>query len=127
MITVKIVTPSGLYAEKKTSILNVTSMEGQLGILPNHVPLVTMLAISKMNLQTEQGKEEYALAGGMLYFKENVATILTDAIEKKEDIDIDRAKAALQRAEERLQRNHENDDHKRAEIALKKAMNRVNW
>lgn len=122
MINVRIVTPNGLYKETTASIVNVVSLDGERGILPNHMPIVVSLKISKMEL-AEEKREVYAIAGGMLYFKDNECTILTPAIENKEDIDLRRAEEAKERAEKRI--HDPNMDQKRAEIALRKAMNRI--
>ena len=122
MINVRIVTPNGLYKETIASIVNVVSLDGERGILPNHMPIVVSLKISKMEL-AEEKREVYAIAGGMLYFKDNECTILTPAIENKEDIDLRRAEEAKGRAEKRI--HDPNMDQKRAEVALRKAMNRI--
>lgn len=122
MINVRIVTPNGLYKETTASIVNVVSPDGERGILPNHMPIVVSLKISKMEL-AEEKREVYAIAGGMLYFKDNECTILTPAIENKEDIDLRRAEEAKERAEKRI--HDPNMDQKRAEVALRKAMNRI--
>ena len=122
MIHCRVVTPEGLAKELDTTILNVVSTVGQLGILSRHVPLVTPLAISRM-ITEESGRREYAVAGGLLYFENDLATILTDAIESKEEIDLRRAEEAKQRAEARME--DPNMDIRRAEVALKKAMNRI--
>lgn len=125
MIHCRIVTPHGIYKEMDASIVNIETSEGQMGILPNHMPLVTMLKIGKLSTEETTGRQEYAIAGGLFYFRENRADILTDAIENKEEIDTDRAEAAKERAEHRLSSNDPNMDLKRAEIALQKAMNRL--
>ena len=126
MFTVRIVTPRGLYRELKTSILNVVSTEGQLGILRNHMPLVAILMISMLTTVEEVGRHRYAISGGTLYFKDNVATIMTDAVERSDEIDIERAQRAKQRAEERLKTEAEEQDLVRAQIALQRALNRIN-
>lgn len=126
MIHCRIITPTGLYKECNTSILNIVSTSGQMGILPKHVPLVTMLKISKMALEEETGRETYTIAGGMLYFKEDEATILVDAIENVKDIDKERAQRAKERAEKRLADQDEKIDVARAQAALSRALNRLN-
>lgn len=125
MIHCRMITPTGLYKECDTSILNVVATSGQMGILPQHIPVVTMLKISKMALEEETGREEYTIAGGMLYFKEDEATILVDAIENIKEIDKERATRAKQRAEERLKGDIEKIDVARAEAALQRALNRL--
>lgn len=121
----RIITPHGVYKEMDVSIINIESEAGQQGILPNHMPLVTTLKIGKMTTEEKSGREEYAVAGGLFYFRENKAEILTDAIENKKDIDVSRAESARERAEGRLQSADPNIDMVRAEIALQKALNRL--
>ncbi len=124
MFKVKVVTPQGLYRVLETSILNVRTTDGQRGILTNHVPLVTMLTIGEMSTIEDGQRYEYALSGGMLYFKDNLATILTDAIERSDEIDLERAEEAKRRAQERISSKGE-IDILRAEVALRKAINRI--
>lgn len=121
-IKVKILTPLGLYKETSASIVNVVSEDGQRGILPSHMPIVMILAIGKMELEEEK-REIYAVSGGVLYFKDDMCTILCNAIENKTDIDYDRAQRAKDRAQDHI--NDPNADFKRAELALKRAMNRI--
>ena len=127
MIKVKFVTPNGTYKEVETSIINVRSTDGDRGILPNRVPLVLMLEVSRLETKENGERKEYAIGGGMLYFENNVATVLVDSIESKEDIDLARAEAAKDRAEGRIsgKLKEDNLDLKRAELALVRALNRI--
>lgn len=126
MIHCRIVTPEGVYKEMDTSIINIESTDGARGVLPNHVPIVTMLKIGMMSTIENGEREEYAVAGGLFYFRDNLAEILTDAIENKKEIDVGRAESARQRAEERLGHTEDPElDYARAELALEKAMNRL--
>ena len=122
---VRVVTPHGVYREWDTAILNIQTSDGDQGILANHMPLVTMLKIGKMTSDIDGKREEFAVAGGLFYFSENLAEVLTDAIENKVDIDIARAEKSKERAEERLRKADPSIDIKRAEVSLKKAMNRL--
>ena len=126
MIHCRIVTPHGVYKEMETPIINIETDEGQRGILPNHMPLVTMLKIGKMETEEKGKRQEYAVAGGLFYFRENLAEIMTDAIENKDEIDAERAARAKERAEQRLKSDDPNFDLQRARIALQKAINRMN-
>ena len=118
---VRVVTPLGVYKEFDTPIINIQTQ----GVLANHMPLVTMLKIGTMTSIEDGVRETYAVSGGLFYFRENLAEILTDSIENKKDIDLARAENAKRRAEERLKSNDPNIDFKRAELALKKALNRI--
>lgn len=125
MIQTRIVTPHGVYKETQAGIINLESVDGQMGILPEHMPIVTVLKIGKMSMEEQDGRKEYAVAGGLFYYHDNEAEILTDAIESKEEIDAERAASAKDRAEKRLQSSNPNIDQARAEAALKRAMNRL--
>lgn len=126
MIHCRIVTPHGVYKEMETPIINIDTDDGQRGILPNHMPLVTMLKIGRMETEEQGTRQEYAVAGGLFYFRDNTAEILTDAIENKNEIDYERAEQAKERAEKRIASNDPNYDLQRAQIALQKAINRMN-
>ena len=121
----RIITPHGVYKEMDTTILNVETLSGARGILPNHVPVVTMLKIGRMSTVENDERIEYAIAGGLRYFRDNSPEILTDAIESKDEINVDRAVAAKMRAEKRLSSGRPNLDQERAEAALKRAINRI--
>ena len=102
MIKVKIITPLGLYKEGEVEAVHLRTVEGDITILPNHIPLVAMLETCKCSLKEKGDYHDYAMAGGMMQFKDNEMRILTDAIEGREEIDIERAKRAKERAEARL-------------------------
>lgn len=124
MIKVKIITPIGLYMDEEVEAVNVRTVEGETTILSNHMPLVAMLATSKCSLKQNGVYKPYAISGGLLQFGNNEMRILTDAIEGKEEIDLERAKEARKRAEARLAKTKD-INIKRAEIALAKAINRI--
>ena len=121
-ISLKILTPRGLYKETEASIINVVSEDGQRGILPSHMPIVMILTIGRMEVE-EDVREVYAVSGGMLYFKDDVCTIVCNAIESKSEIDKERAKEAKKRAEDHMSDGQ--SDIKRAQAALARAMNRL--
>lgn len=123
----RIITPRGVYKEMDTPILNLDTVDGQRGILPEHMPLITVLKIGKMSTVENDVREEYAVAGGIVYFRDNQAEILTDAIENKNEIDMERAENARKRAERRINSGNPNYDLKRAEVALQKALNRLSF
>ena len=125
MFNVKIVTPEAPVRSFETEQINIVTPNGEMGILSNHMPLVTMLNISIMTSILNGSREKYAIAGGVLFFKNNEATILSDAVEHEGDIDLARAEHAKQRAEERLRSKDPEIDAKRAQIALLKALNRI--
>ncbi len=125
MLSMKIITPSGLYKSCDVEAVHVKTVEGELTLLPNHVPIVAMLATCKLSLRFQGVYKDYAIGGGMLHLHDNHIHLLTDSVESKDEIDIERANRAKERAEARLLNRADYIDTKRAEIALKKALNRV--
>ncbi|KAF0225007.1 MAG: F-type H+-transporting ATPase subunit epsilon [Erysipelotrichaceae bacterium] len=96
-----------------------------MGILSPIMPHVTMIKVSKLSTVEEDGRHNYAIAGGVLFYKDNEATLLAEAVESQEEIDLERALTAKERAEQRLSASGADVDFKRALIALSKAINRI--
>ena len=125
MFLVKVITPQAKVRLINTSILNIVTPSGEMGLLSHHMPIITMIKISKMSTIEESGRKAYAVAGGVLFYKDNEATLLAEAVESQEEIDLERALAAKERAEQRLSSSSPDIDIKRAQIALSKALNRI--
>lgn len=121
----KIVTPKGIYKEADIEMLNLRTTSGQIGILANHLPLASAIDISEMNYIGDGERKYYAIAGGFVYVGEHETTIIANAIESPEEIDVNRALEAKQRAEKRLEKNDEDTDILRAEMSLRKAIMRI--
>lgn len=126
MFKVNVVTPESSGHSFMTTQLNISTPQGQMGLLSHHMPLVTQLNISILTSVHEGSRQRYAIAGGVLFFQNNEATLMADAFESEGEIDLERAQRAKQRAEERLKSKDPNLDVKRAELALLKAINRIN-
>ena len=123
----RIVTPNGVYREEEVELLNIVTPLGQTGILANHMPLASPVEISRMEYVQGKDRYEFAIAGGFVYVEAgNKVTVIGNSVESKEEIDLQRAEAALQRAEDRLKNKKEDLDIMRAEVALKKAITRIN-
>ncbi|HZG59004.1 MAG TPA: F0F1 ATP synthase subunit epsilon [Anoxybacillus sp.] len=125
-IKVSVVTPDGPVYEADVEMVSAKAQSGELGILPGHIPMVAPLQIGAVRLKKGGNTELVAVSGGFLEVRPDQVTILAQAAEKAEDIDVERAKAAKERAERRLQGQQEDIDFKRAELALKRAINRLN-
>ena len=122
---VEIVTPDGPILTEDYEMVSVTATSGELGILPNHIPLVAPLAISVVRLKNGNDTKHVAVTGGFVEMSHNELTILATAAETEEDIDVRRAQRAKERAEKRLQSHQDTVDFHRAELALKRALNRL--
>ena len=99
--------------------------QGEFGILPDHIPFMSALDIGVTKVITNGTSEFFTTMGGVFQLKDNQALILTQAAEKAEEIDIQRAEAAKKRAIERLEHEEDNLDVQRAEIALARAIARI--
>lgn len=100
--------------------------DGKFGILANHSSLITMIKSCKTRFQSENGEEKILFTSkGILKIHNNQVEILCESSEFKEEIDIDRAKKAKERAEKRLTKKSEDSDMKRAKAALLRAKMRL--
>lgn len=100
-------------------------VEGQLGILPHHAPLMTMLQPGDLVIKRDNEEEYLALSGGFLEVRPDKVIILADACERVEEIDIARAEAAKRRAEETLKERPPEVDTAAAEAALRRSLARL--
>jgi len=100
-------------------------IEGQLGILPNHAPLLTILQPGEIFLRKDGEEISIAVSGGFLEVRSNRVIVLADTAERAEEIDIARAEAAKRRAEELLRLRPPDVDLAAAEAALRRSMARL--
>ena len=104
--------------------------QGEIGIMPNRLPLLASLAIDEIRVRQDNGEyDEVAVSGGFLEFSNNTLSIVASAAERKEDIDSKRAERARERAQERIEKAkqaHNPDELRRAEVSLRRALNRLN-
>jgi F-type H+-transporting ATPase subunit epsilon len=102
--------------------------EGMLGILPHHIPLLTALTFGELQIKKEGEEDQFfAISGGFMEVLPDRVIVLADAAERAAEIDLERAEAARQRAEERLDRAKmgEIEDFDRAEAAMKRSAIRI--
>ncbi|WP_458121092.1 F0F1 ATP synthase subunit epsilon [Paenibacillus sp. Z6-24] len=122
----EIVTPERLVFSEQVDRLKATGIDGELGILAGHVPMVTPLKVAPLVFQAGKQRTTYAIQGGFLEVRSDKVVVLADSAEKATEIDLDRARAAKERAERRLNnRGQDHTDFRRAELALQRAMNRI--
>lgn len=121
----QIITPTRMILDTEVESVILTTTEGDMGIFYDHEPVVALLAYKDMTY-TEDGKKKKATTlGGFVEVTKDKIVILTDASELQDEIDLERAKRAKERAEKRLAEKGDGIDHLRAEIALKKAIARI--
>jgi F-type H+-transporting ATPase subunit epsilon len=115
-----------VYSEDVDAII-APGVEGQLGILPHHAPLMTTLQAGELRLKRGGDEDSLAISGGFLEVRPDRVIILADTAERAEEIDTARAEAAKQRAEQRLAERHTTPglDEARCEAALSRAIARL--
>lgn len=124
----EVITPARVVFSKDdvTSVV-APGVEGYLGVLANHAPLMTALAIGHVDFKRVDGSDdEMAISGGFMEVFENTVTVLAETAELASEIDLQRAEAAVKRAEERVAAHSPDVDMDRAQAALHRAMNRLN-
>jgi len=125
-IQLEVVTPDKILVNEKVDMIIAPGVEGEFGVLAGHIPFLSSLKIGEMYFKKGANTEYIALSGGYAEVLPEKVTILAEAAEKARDIDVDRAKRALERAQERLrQAKMEEMDYARAEAALARAMLRL--
>jgi F-type H+-transporting ATPase subunit epsilon len=124
-IRVDIVTAERLVFSQDADIVMVPGVEGEMGILPHHEPIMTMIKPGEVLVR--KGTEEFSMAvsGGFLEVTPDHITILADAAERADEIDVARAEAAKKRAEEKLTNRTAETDSANAEASLRRALARI--
>lgn len=132
LFRVNVVTPDGLIYSHRSSIIDMRAVDGQRAIMYNHTPILTPLAIGdvkvKRSREMSNKVDHIAVNGGYIEFSNNTATVIADSAERARNIDVSRAEAAKKRAEQHMKEAREKHDTRsfeRAEIALKRATNRI--
>ncbi|RDV84510.1 F0F1 ATP synthase subunit epsilon [Ammonifex thiophilus] len=120
-----VVTPARVVFTDEVRMVVARGVEGELGILPDHAPLITRLKTDVVRIQKDGQWRVMAVSNGFLEVKNNQVTILADAAELAEEIDVERARRAKERAEERLRARTPDIDVARAEAALMRALARL--
>ncbi|MBI2304613.1 MAG: F0F1 ATP synthase subunit epsilon [Chloroflexi bacterium] len=124
-IRLEVVTAEKVVLSQEVDVVVAPGMEGELGILPHHTPLMTMLQPGILRYRKENKEEELVVTGGFLEVRPDKVVVLADACERAEEIDIARAEAARRRAEERLKAAGTDMDLARAEAALRRSLVRL--
>lgn len=130
-IKLEVVSPDKVVYTADINMLIVRSTDGELGILPNHAPLIAGLVPNAMRLLTDDGEQLVAVSGGFMEVQPQKITVLASAAELPINIDVNRAQKAYARAKERLEafKNTEPKlvdlDMARAETALNRAKARL--
>jgi F-type H+-transporting ATPase subunit epsilon len=121
----EIVTAERIVYSDEVDLVVVPGVEGELGILPNHVPLLTTIQPGELRVVKQGQDTTIAVTGGFLEVLANKVLILADSAEHADEISSERAQDAIRRAEERLLRRENDLDLERAVKAVRKAQVRL--
>lgn len=121
----KITTHERVVFDEDVDEIYSKSTQGSFGVLPGHIPFMCALDIGITKVVKDGKSENFTTMGGIFQLKDNQASILTNAAEKAEDIDVERAMESKKRAEERLENEADTSDIERAEVSLARAIARL--
>ena len=127
-IRLEVVTPEKQVVNDLAQIVMAPGSMGEFGVLSGHTPFMTSLNTGAIHYRDENGKDQFVfVSGGFAEALPDKVTVLAESSERMEDIDVERAKAAVARAEERLSadRAKEKVDIARAKAALERALVRI--
>ena len=123
--TLKIITPDRIFYEDEVSMVEFNTVEGEVGIYKDHIPMTMIIAPGILTITRGDGVKEAALHAGFTEVLPDKVTILAEIIEWPTEIDVARAEEAKNRAEERIKEHAPGTDMNRAELALKRAVVRI--
>ena len=121
-----IIAPERIFFDEDVEMIELNTTEGEIGILPEHIPLTTIVAPGILRITAGGETKEAALLDGFMEVQKTKVTILAESCEWPDEIDEKRAEAALDRAQERIRNKDPKTDMARAETALLRAMARIN-
>lgn len=126
-IRCEIVSQDRIVFQGDVDIVVLPGVEGVMGILPNHAPLLSVLQYGYITVRMGREEEVFTVAGGVVEIQPDQVTVLADAAENVEEIDVQRAEAARRRAEEALQKESGGDSDRQLTLqaALRRSMLRL--
>lgn len=125
MFKLKIVTPDRIFYDGEASMVELTTTEGEIGVYANHIPTTAIVSPGVLKIHEAGELKKATLMAGFIEVLQDRITIMAEVAEWPEDIDAKRAQEAKIRAERRLQDRYPGTDVMRAELALKRALVRL--
>jgi F-type H+-transporting ATPase subunit epsilon len=125
-IRLEVVTPRKEVVNEETQIIVAPGVLGEFGVLTGHTPFMTSLKIGTIRYTDVQGQEHCVfVSGGFAEALPDKVTVLAETAERRCDIDLDRAKAAMERAQKRIDDKAAEIDFTRAHLALRRSIQRI--
>lgn len=123
--TLRVIAPDRVFYEGEVEMVELNTSEGEMGVLAGHIPMTVIVKPGLLNIYEAEGHKTAALHAGFVEVLPNRMTILAEIIEWPDEIDAERAQAALERARARIAESTSATDMKRAETALLRAIARI--
>lgn len=124
-LSLEIITAERLVYSADVDVVIAPGIEGQLGILPQHAPLMTMLQPGELMVRQDGEEHSIFVSGGFLEVQSDKVTVLADTAERADEIDIARAEEAKLRAEQRIALPSTEADHARVQAAMLRSLTRL--
>jgi len=124
-LNLEVITPEKLALREQADEVVVPGVGGELGILPDHTPLISQLKTGVLSYRQGAENKRMHVSGGFVEVTSDRVSVLSDVAERPEEIDVERAQRAKDRAERRLTSRGEDIDFNRAELKLQRAMIRI--
>lgn len=123
--TLKIITPDRTFYTGEANMVEFNTTEGQIGVYKNHIPTTVIIKPGILTITSDEEVKKAALHAGFVEILQDSVTILAEVIEWPDEIDVERAMAAKDRAEDLIREHKEQTDIARAETALLRAVARI--
>ena len=125
-IQLEIVTPERLVYEDEVDSVNLPGIEGELGILPHHAPLLSMLGVGELRIRKGGAEESFAIVGGFVQVRPDKVVVMAETADLAAEIDLEKAEEARREAERALETGYsEGADLSAARAALQTALMRI--
>lgn len=125
LFTLRIITPDRIFYEGEASMVEFNTTEGEIGVLKGHIPMTVIISPGILTIKEAEGEKQAALHAGFAEILQDKVVIMAEIVEWPEEIDLERAEDAKERAEERLRSKTPETDILRAETALQRALARI--
>lgn len=124
-LNLEVITPERLVLREAVDEVVVPGLGGELGILPEHTPLISQLQTGVLTYRQGNDRRQMHVSGGFVEVQPDRVAVLSDVAERSEEIDVARAQRAKERAERRLGSQGDDVDFRRAELKLQRALTRI--
>jgi F-type H+-transporting ATPase subunit epsilon len=124
-LLLEIVTPERLAYSEEVDSVQLPGVEGELGVLPHHAPLVSMLGVGELRIRKGGAEESFAIVGGFLQVRPDKVVVMAETADMASEIDLEKAQQARREAEQALEGRVEAVDLSAARAALQQALLRI--